>query len=333
MRFHRSGSRRGAELLRAFAEAFESLAPAMRSSAPGAQARLESGDDDAAVVSWACEHLAGLETTVVVDDLDAVAAAPRNVAFLRGLIDATIPRLRWILIGRDAAAFPVARWLADSVAELPIDDDDLRIGLDELRAAVASAGLAFDDDELTALHRATLGRPLRLAVALTIGHADEAESADQLYAGLVDAALAASDEAARERWYEAALLARFDVPLLHALGHDAATTTAELTAAGFVYATAGGAYAFDEPFRAALLARADALAPARRDALLARTAAALEANGRWSDAVALHLRGHDPERLASSLDARGSSRWTKARSPWCATRSLRSRRRLPHAIP
>jgi LuxR family transcriptional regulator, maltose regulon positive regulatory protein len=295
----------GPELLRSLAEAFEAQAPAMRSSAPGAQARFASGNDDAAVLSWACEHLAGLETTVVVDDLEAVAADPRNVAFLRGLIDATIPRLRWILVGRDAAPFPVARWLADGVAELPIDDDDLRIALDELRATVTGAGLAFDDGALAALQRATLGRPLRLAVALARGHADEAESAEHLYAGLVEAALAECDEPTRERWSEAALLGRFDAPLLRALGHDAAATTAELTGAGFVYAAGEDAYAFHEPFRAALLARADALAPDRRDALLARAAAALEANGRWSDAVALHLRARDPERLASSLDARG----------------------------
>ncbi|MBV9409725.1 MAG: helix-turn-helix transcriptional regulator, partial [Candidatus Eremiobacteraeota bacterium] len=223
------------------------------------------------------------------------------VAFLRGLVDATIPRLRWILIGRDAAAFPVARWLASGIADLPVDDDDLRIDPDELRVAVAAAGLPLRVDALGA---ATLGRPLRLALALS-GHADDGEDTEELRARLVDVALAARGETARTQFYEAALLMRFDVQLLRALGHDADATIAALRDAGFVYGDGAYAFAFDPPFREELLARIDALDPAQRDALHARAAAALAAHGRWSEAVALYRRAGAHEQLAAALDARG----------------------------
>ena len=283
------------ELLRDVVEAFGTLLPALRTTAPS---------DDGALLDWLREHLAGVETTVVVDDLEALADEPRLVAFLRGLVDATIPRLRWILIGRDAAAFPVARWLASGIADLPVDDDDLRIERDELRAAVAEAGLPLRAGAVDALGAATLRSPLRLVLALS-GHADDGEGTEHLRARLVDAVLAARDEPAREQFYEAALLARFDATLLRALDHDADATIAALRDAGFVYADGAYAFAFDPPFREELLARIDVLEPARRDALHVRAAAALAAHGRWSEAVALYRRAGAHEQLATALDARG----------------------------
>ncbi len=295
------------EFLRGLVDAFGGVAPAMRSSVSGALGRFAAGDEDGTVLSWLCEHLAGVATTVVVDELELIAADPRSVALLRGLIDATVPRLRWILVGRDAAAFPVARWLAGSLTDLPVDDDDLRIELAEARAAAASAGLALDELLLAKLHRAAGGSPLRLAVALTSGSADEDESHGELYDRLAAAALGAQDERTHQRWCEAALVGRFDAALLRAIdpGADAEATLAALTAAGFVYADEDGTHAFHEPFRERLLAHLQALPRARREASYARAAAALEANGRWPEAVALRMRAPDGERIASALDARG----------------------------
>jgi ATP/maltotriose-dependent transcriptional regulator MalT len=295
------------EFLRGLTEAFGSVAPALRSSASGALARFAAGDDDGTVLSWLCEHLAGVATTVVVDELELIGAEPRSVTLLRGLIDATIPRIRWMLVGRDAAAFPVARWLAGSLTDLPVDDDDLRVDLAEARAAAASAGLALDELLLAKLHRAAAGSPLRLAVALASGRADEGESQGQLYDRLAADALGACDELMHQHWCEAALVGRFDAALLRAIdsGTDADATLAALSTAGFVYADEDGTHAFHEPFRERLLAHLQALPRARREASYARAAAALEANGRWPEAVALRMRAPDGERIACALEARG----------------------------
>ncbi|HEV3087313.1 MAG TPA: LuxR C-terminal-related transcriptional regulator [Candidatus Elarobacter sp.] len=294
------------ELLRALVEAFGSVAPAMPSSAPGMLAQFASGDDDGAVLGWLCEHLAGIATTVVVDELELISE-PRDVALLRGLIDATVPRIRWILSGRDAAAFPVARWLAGGITELPIDDDDLRIDLDDVRAVAASAGLALDDAALTAIHASAAEAPLRLAIALAGGHTDAAESPEQLYDRLAAAELEARDRATQQRWCEVALLGRFDASLLRAIDRsaDAAATIAALTSAGFVYAVDEHTHAFHEPFRERLLAQLEAMPAPRRNLSYARAAMALEARGRWSEAVALRIRARDGEAVALGLDARG----------------------------
>ncbi|MBV8369855.1 MAG: hypothetical protein JO036_13145 [Candidatus Eremiobacteraeota bacterium] len=295
------------EFLRGLVDSFAAVAPALRSSASGALARFAGGDGEGTVLSWLCEHLAGVATTVVVEELELIGAEPRSVALLRGLIDATIPRIRWILVGREAAAFPVARWLAGSLTDLPVDDDDLRIDLGEARAAAAAAGLVLDELLLAKLHRAAAGSPLRLAVALASGRADEGESHAELYDRLAAAALDACDERTHQQWCEAALVGRFDAALLRAIdpGTDAEATLAALTAAGFVYADDDGTRAFHEPFRERLLAHLQALPRARREASYARAAAALEANGRWPEAVALRMRAPDGERIACALEARG----------------------------
>jgi len=295
------------EFLRGLVDSFGAVAPALRSSASGALARFAGGDGEGTVLSWLCEHLAGVATTVVVEELELIGAEPRSVALLRGLIDATIPRIRWILVGREAAAFPVARWLAGSLTDLPVDDDDLRIDLGEARAAAAAAGLVLDELLLAKLHRAAAGSPLRLAVALASGRADEGESHAELYDRLAAAALDACDERTHQQWCEAALVGRFDAALLRAIDPrtDAEATLAALTAAGFVYADDDGTRAFHEPFRERLLAHLQALPRARREASYARAAAALEANGRWPEAVALRMRAPDGERIACALEARG----------------------------
>ena len=65
------------EFLRAFASAFAGAVPAMASSGGVTAAQLAQGGDDDAVLRWAREHLAGLQTTVVLDDLHHALSNPR----------------------------------------------------------------------------------------------------------------------------------------------------------------------------------------------------------------------------------------------------------------
>ncbi|MDB5041830.1 MAG: malT [Candidatus Eremiobacteraeota bacterium] len=294
-----------AALLHALAAAFGDLAPAMRSSVAIAAQRLASGEERAPAVAWACEHLAAVTTTVVLDNVQALNDAPEAVALVRDLIEATTPRLRWVLIGSDASSFPVAGWLATGVTELPIDGEDLRVDVVELRTAVEAAGVHMNDAALVRLHRATGGWPLGLAFALTGGRFDESLTPDTLYDGLVEAALAARDQPSQDALFSTALLGRFDAATLAQLAVDPAATVRELLQLGFAYAVGATGYAYFEPYRDRLIARIAQERSPRSTALFERAADVLESAGRWSDAIAIRLRTGDPIAIARSLDARG----------------------------
>jgi len=293
------------EFLRGFGAAFGDLIPAMRSSGSSVALRFASDEDDDAALAWAREHLTATETTIVLDQLHHVLAVPRIAEFLTHLIDATVPRLHWILIGRETGFLPVARWMATGIVSLPVDDADLRVDFDELRSAVISMRAPLDERALQQLHARTEGWPLGLSVALSAGIAGASESREALYDTLVDAALRARDEAAQDRLFQSALVARFDETLLVRLGYVASDVIAELTALGFVYDLEGGSFAYHDSYRRVVLERLDSLDAQRRARLIDKAAEALAALGRWSEGIVLRIRGGDPSRIADALESRG----------------------------
>ncbi len=291
------------EFLRGFARALSGAAPAMTSSAAAMAARLGQPGGELAVLGWAREHLASLETTIVLDDLHHALGDPRTVGFLSALVDATVPRLRWMLAARDATALPVPRWLADSVIALPLDDDDLRVTFEELRASARAARLELDDAVLRELEERTGGWPLGLAVSLTHGGSSFA-GREQTYDGVVEAALAPLPERDRERLVELALVGTFDGALALRLGYGSRDVEA-LLASGLAYAVDDGSYAFYDAYRERLGRHAGQVGAERRSALFERVASALDQAGRWTEAVELRIDAADGERLARALEARG----------------------------
>ncbi|HEX3549229.1 MAG TPA: LuxR C-terminal-related transcriptional regulator [Candidatus Elarobacter sp.] len=295
------------EFLRGFAAALADVAPSMASSIGPAAARFAKGeDDDDDVLGWACEHLANVETTLVLDDLHHALANPRVARFLRRLIDATHPRVRWMLITRSAEQLPVARWMATGAMELPVDDGDVAISLEEFRAAAAGAGSPLDEGALVRIHQRMQGWPLGLAVALGGGHALDPDLAgrDALYDAVADAALGGRTPEAQDETFAAALAGRFDADLLARM-HVRAELAAELESARLVYELEPGTYAFHEPYRERLLRRVWALDPARNGPLVRTVGDALLATGRWSETVALLLQSGDRARIADVVEERG----------------------------
>ncbi len=293
-----------AALLHGFAAAFAEIAPELLRTVASAQAGLAAGND-ATVRRWALDGLAGLSGTVVLDGLQHALADPRGVAFVRDVVDATVPRLRWILVSRDVAALPVARWLAGGTTRLPVDDADLRVNLDELRAAVAAAGAAPDPAELVRLHERSGGWPLGLVVGLA-GDAEIAGDRERVYDRVLEAALAGQDEGSRELTFAVALLGRFDLAAVAALGEaDPERAVARLAGSGLVSPVGRGGFAFQERYRARLGARLAQLEQERRAGLYDRSATALERVGRWSEGLALRVRAGDPAAIAGALERRG----------------------------
>jgi ATP/maltotriose-dependent transcriptional regulator MalT len=293
-----------ADFLRGLAAAFGKANPAMASSAGPASLNLAQADGEAAALSWAREHLAGVSTTVVLDELHHVLGEPRTAAFLVALIEATRGELEWLLVARDAALLPLPRWLATGVAELPIESSELRVQPDELAAAAAAAGLDLDARALAALHERTGGWPLGLAMALAGGRHDDGFGREEVYERVVDIALARFPSRDRERVYETALFGRFGARILAALECEPELLGA-LTDCGLAYACDDTDYAYYEPYRRRLWDRANALDAGERSAILDRAAAALQRVGRWDEAIALRIRAGDGTKLAETLESNG----------------------------
>jgi tetratricopeptide (TPR) repeat protein len=291
------------ELVRGLAAAFGALRPAMARSAGNAAAQLERPDGEAAAVSWAREHLAGLTVTVVLDELHHAAGDPRCASFLTALIEATVPHLRWIVAVRDATPFPVPRWLSSDIAELPIESAELCVHPGEMCEAFERAGNALSASRARALHERTGGWPLGLSVALATGCLDVSAAREDVYDQLVDSALRRFSGDELDRVCELAAVAHFDDALVATL-ECAPALVGVLRESRLIFTTHAGE-SFHEPCRVRIDDRLARYAPERRDMILDRAAAALERAGRWREALGLRVRAGDGERLAAALERRG----------------------------
>lgn len=292
------------DLVRALAQTFGSVRPAMPPSCTIAVQKLQAGGDAAVALRWAGEHLAEVSATVVLDDLHHLLNEPRSAEFLCGLIEATVPRMRWILAARDASAFPVGRWLARRWCALPIEGDELRITPDEIATLAGDAGVELDAQSACTLYEDTQGWPLGLRVALASGRLGTALSRDEVYDGFVQSALERCTREQCDRLYETAAIGRVDAAVLGALECEA-DIGGLLEAWGLVHLVEESSWSFYEPCRERIMCRLETLEEARRAAIVERAVGALTRVGRWREAIDLRLRARREASTAQTLDECG----------------------------
>lgn len=99
-----------------------------------------SGDPAPALAAWLAE-LAAPGATIVLDDLDDALAVPSAAAAIAGLVERTARDVRWVLAARSPDAFPLARWMADGLVAVPIDEAVLGLQPDEVRRLLAARGV------------------------------------------------------------------------------------------------------------------------------------------------------------------------------------------------
>ncbi|GAC1430419.1 MAG: hypothetical protein NVSMB5_24700 [Candidatus Velthaea sp.] len=292
------------DLLRGIASAFGDIRPAMARSAAAASLKFGQIGAKGVARAWAREHLCDVDTVVVLDDLHHLMANAQCTDFITALIEESAPSVRWILALRDAAMFPVPRWLARDLVALPIEASELRVQPQEISAAFAAGGTLLTAAQAQLLYARTDGWPLGLTIALRSNDLDTITTRARVYDRVVDAALLRCSDAQRDRLFETAAAARFDKAFLAALECDAHFLEI-LVDSELIYALDGKSYAYFEPFRERLELRLEALPLKRHRRILDRSAAALERAGRWPEALALSVRAGDPQRVAALLDRVG----------------------------
>jgi len=154
--------------LQAFSESCAGVAPGMSASVvPASSASKVLEDPARALASWAATHLRHLRGTIAIDDFEN-ASTPTSTeisAFIEHLVE-DLPYTRWFIATRFAGSLPVANWIAQKLADLPINADDLCFTVDEAVDLGRLVGSLWDYDQIKASVMNLSGWPFPLALEL-----------------------------------------------------------------------------------------------------------------------------------------------------------------------
>jgi DNA-binding CsgD family transcriptional regulator len=295
---------------RRFSEVLDEIAPGIAAAFPAMQERMLSARDAPHLVcDWFAEHFKDANATIVVDDLHFAAADPGSIAFLAALVERTAERARWILAGRSDSDLPIASWLAYGRMDSPVDENDLRLTLDE---ALAAAGAAQPDvlpADIESLWDLTGGWPVALAIALrTRTQAADLRAAatrEMIYRYLAEQVLAGVSPPQREFLLATSIFATFDVAIAKAL-HGTAEFIAELRRdVAFLTEIAPGRYRYHDLFRDFLESELQRRGREAWTAALSAGARLLEERGDVPGALALHTKAEDSSAILRVIESSG----------------------------
>ncbi|MDQ6942334.1 MAG: LuxR C-terminal-related transcriptional regulator [Candidatus Eremiobacteraeota bacterium] len=220
--------------VRGFADALESIVPALRRSLAtaldGARSSEAPGRDLAA---WVATHIRSLDTLIVVDDLHNGEGDPEISRFIASLVDRTRDGPRWLFSSRSPLQLPVASWLAYGESDLVVDAVDLRFTIDEAKQSARATRVAVRDDELEQILGLIDGWPAALTFALRTStrasdlRAVSAGTREMVYRYLAEQVWHSLDDRIRGFLRTAAFLPRLETRLAVAAGFDDAASIIE----------------------------------------------------------------------------------------------------------
>jgi len=278
--------------LRGLTEALETVVPGAHLSLAMAHERaMQSTAPATELARWFTEHLREASLLLVIDDLHNATAAPIE-DFLARSIAAVPQAVRWLIATRRPTTFPIASWLAHGVTDVPLDEEALRFGDDELAELAERVGSPASSGIVPEVMRRSEGRPSAAALALALGEAltDVPPAASPLatYRQLARAVFDAQPAHGKVFLRKTAVFAELDRELLLAAGWPVGVV-GDLTGAGaFVDDFGDGRFGYDGLFRAFLL---DVLREAgdEREALI-EAGVACERVRRFGDALGFYRR-------------------------------------------
>lgn len=295
--------------LRGFAEAMRESAPHAITALAGAYERTSASPKlGADLARWMHAHLESFTGVIAIDDLHVADGDAEVFQFLTALIERTKARVRWILASRSTTGLPLGTWLGYRDADLPIDEEELRFTLDEVRAAASVLGLTTRDEELSDLWALTEGWPAAMSFALrTSTRSTElrnvsAITREMIYRFLAEQVYSGLDEDERALLEVAITLPAIDVAVLERAGFDRALPIVERLRerTAFIYEESAGVYQCHDLFRE-FLRHQSALAGKRSQQFVhERAARALELSGDIEHAMGAYVSAasfHDVVRL------------------------------------
>ncbi len=223
-------------VLGAFAAAVERIAPNMLHAYSSFYSNVEQSPTIArGVAQWIATMLKSYRGAIFIDDLHHARSDPRVAEMLMEVVDLTHGDVRWFFAARDPQTFPVATWLAYGAIDVPIDETDLRLTIDEAAAAAREVEVSLTHETLRELLTLTDGWATAFTFALRVSTrtSELARVAlgtrEMVYAFLAEQVFRSLDESDRDFLLRTAPLPALDLRVLREADfEDAPATIARL---------------------------------------------------------------------------------------------------------
>jgi LuxR family maltose regulon positive regulatory protein len=244
--------------VRGFADALESVVPALRRSLATALDGARNSDAPGRdLAGWVATHIRSLDTLLVIDDLHHGEDDPEISRFIAALVDRTKGGPRWLFSSRSPLQLPVASWLAYGESDLVVDAVDLRFSIDEAKQSARATRVAVRDEELEQILGLVDGWPAALTFALRTStrasdlRAVSAGTREMVYRYLAEQVWHSLDDRIRGFLRTAAFLPRLETRLAVAAGFDDAAAIIESLRerVAFISVLESGVYKLHDLFR------------------------------------------------------------------------------------
>jgi ATP/maltotriose-dependent transcriptional regulator MalT len=278
-------------------------------------ARPQNEENRDHLAEWCSRTLRSVELPIVFEDFQRVCLDAPSVRFVRHVIEATVPNIRWVIISRETPELPVGTWLARDYMSLPISAEDLSFEVSEGAAIAHALSVTIDAGSIQELVTDVGGWPL--AVRLSLGAWERTRALPSLR---IRTRRVLFEFIEQQVWSH---LTTDDQRLCEAAAHLSELRPRILGAAGFpdsrlalerlhlrlplMSRIGNGTFKLHELFREFILERSQADLD-RHLALVARLARALEKFGDVDGAIAMHMRAEAWEHAISLLTRHGVDR-------------------------
>lgn len=260
-------------------------------------ARPQTDENRAHLAEWCSARLRTVEHPIIFEDFQRVCADTATVRFVRLVIEATVPNIRWVIISRETPELPVGTWLARDYMTLPVTAEDLAFEVAEGAAVAKALDVKIDDGSIRELVTDVAGWPL--AVRLSLGAWERTRALPPLRIRtrvvlfeFIEQQVWSHLSEADQRFFEAAAhLNDLRPRILGAAGFPEARLTLERLHLRLPLLSRIGNSIFrlHELFREFIIERSKSDAEGHRK-LVARLAHALERFGDIDGAIAMHMR-------------------------------------------
>ena len=278
-------------------------------------ARPQSEENRDHLAEWCSARLRTVELPIVFEDFQRACIDAPSVRFVRHVIEATVPNVRWVIISRETPELPVGTWLARDYMSLPVSAEDLSFEVIEGAAVARALNVTIDDGSIQELVADAGGWPL--AVRLSLGAWERTRALPSLR---IRTRRVLFEFIEQQVWSQ---LTAGDQRLCEAAAHLSELRPRILGAAGFpdsrlalerlhlrlplISRVGNGTFKVHELFQEFILERSQA-DPERHFELVARLARALERFGDVDGAIAMHMRAEAWDHAISLLTRHGIDR-------------------------
>ena len=278
-------------------------------------ARPQTEENRAHLAEWCSGRLRSVEAPIVVEDFQRICGDKNSLAFVRLIVDATVPNVRWIIISRETPDLPVGTWLARDYMALPVTGEDLCFDVAEGAAVARALNVSINDASIQELVTDVGGWPLALRLSLSAWERTRALPSLRIRTRVVlfefiEQEVWTSLPADDRRFLEAAAhLGELRPRILGASGFFEARLTLERLhrRLPLVSRVGNGTFRLHELFREFLLERSRSNIETRRD-IMAQLAHALERFGDVDGAIAMYMRAEAWEDAIALLTRHGIDR-------------------------